>query len=160
MKPQMKENFLQRWSRLKRDPPTVETPPTPPASPEGSPSAPTSLPLPEIDSLEFSSDFTAFMADRVDAGLRRGALQKLFHAEHFNVMDGLDTYIDDYNTFEPISEEMLKNLNQARGLLFDDDKTAAETPEVQPIGTSSPGIDADPPDEAPATQDLAMDKSQ
>jgi hypothetical protein len=35
-------------------------------------------------------------------------------------MDGLDIYIDDYSIADPIPPEMLAQMNQARGLLFDD----------------------------------------
>lgn len=158
----MKENFLQRWSRLKRDPPTpaAATPPTPQAGAGGAPAAPATPALPALDSLEFSSDFTAFMADEVEDGLRRVALQKLFHAGHFNVMDGLDVYIDDYNSFEPIGEEMLNNLNQARGLLFDDEKAAPGAAETTPGESASPRIDADQPDEPVAGKDIVMEKNK
>lgn len=159
MKQRLRENFLRRWSRLKRDPSQLAEKPPTVAALDSSAARPA---LPELDSLEFSSDFTAFMAEEVDAGLRRVALKKLFHAEHFNVMDGLDTYIDDYNTFEPISAEMLKNLNQARGLLFDDTAAAENTdpPVATALDTGAAGIAADPPDDAPATRDTATDENQ
>ncbi|MCX7175080.1 MAG: DUF3306 domain-containing protein [Proteobacteria bacterium] len=156
----MKENFLQRWSRLKRDPPTAELSPAPSAASGVAPGAPAAPALPAPDSLEFSSDFTGFMADEVEDGLRRVALQKLFHAEHFNVMDGLDVYIDDYNSFEPIGEELLKNLNQARGLLFDDQTPVLEAAEEIPEETDSPCVETDLPDEPPASKDKSMDKDQ
>lgn len=156
----MKENFLQRWSRLKRDPPTAENPPSARAAGGVAPGAPATPTLPALDSLEFSSDFSGFMADEVEDGLRRVALQKLFHAEHFNVMDGLDVYIDDYNSFEPIGEELLKNLNQARGLLFDDQTAVREAAEDTPQETGSPCVETDFPDEPPASDDKTMDKDQ
>lgn len=158
----MKENFLQRWSRLKLDPapPSANTPPAPSASTAAIPGVSAPQALPALDSLEFSSDFSAFMADEVEDGLRRVALQKLFHAEHFNVMDGLDVYTEDYNSFEPIGEELLRNLNQARGLIFDDEESAAETTEAAPLETGAPRIDADQPDDPPASQDIIMDKNQ
>ena len=58
-------------------------------------------------------------------------MKTLFADPHFNVMDGLDIYIDDYSLSEPIPEAMLATLNQARGLLFDAPEEAwpaAETP--------------------------------
>jgi len=158
----MTENFLQRWSRLKRDPPAAaeaETPAAPRPSADVSPGAPATPQLPALDSLEFSSDFTAFMGDEVEDGLRRVALQKLFHAEHFNVMDGLDVYVDDYNSFEPIGEEMLRNLNQARGLIFDEDKPGLESTEVTPVEGAQSSVAPAPSDEPNATQDIAVDKN-
>jgi hypothetical protein len=52
----------------------------------------------------------ASSADRVDAGLKRAALKKLFHTEHFNTMDGLDVYIEDFSVFEPLPQSMVAQL--------------------------------------------------
>ena len=156
----MKENFLRRWSRLKRDPPTPKdvaaAAPQQPAGASGA--APAAEPLPTLESLDFSSDFSVFMAHEVEDGLRRAALQKLFHAKHFNVMDGLDVYIDDYNSFEPIGEELLNNLNQARGLLFDDPSEALEVAEAAPAEAGPSRIDAVLPDESTTREHNALDR--
>ena len=94
-----KDPFLTRWSRRKLE---VAKAPV----------------LPALDSLTFESDFTAFMHAKVDEGVKRAALKKLFSDPRFNVMDGLDTYIDDYTKNEGISEEMLKSLKHSRTTLF------------------------------------------
>ena len=53
-------------------------------------------------------------------------MKKLFSDPHFNVMDGLDTYIDDYGKPDPIPLSMLRRMNQAAVLgLFDDEVDAA-----------------------------------
>jgi hypothetical protein len=70
--------------------------------------------LPPIDSLTFESDFTAFMKPDVDPSLKRLALKKLLRDPRFNVMDGLDTYIDDYSKPDPIDPDVVKQLMQAR----------------------------------------------
>ena len=70
--------------------------------------------LPPIESLTPQSDFTPFMRPDVEPSLRAAALRKLFADPHFNVMDGLDTYIDDYSKPDPISPDVVKLLNQAR----------------------------------------------
>jgi hypothetical protein len=44
-------------------------------------------------------------------------MKKLFTDPHFNVMDGLDIYIDDYTKFEPIPAAMLAMLVHAKPLL-------------------------------------------
>jgi hypothetical protein len=45
-------------------------------------------------------------------------MKKMFFSDpHFNVMDGLDIYIGDYNTFEPIPPAMLAMLAHAKPLL-------------------------------------------
>jgi hypothetical protein len=53
----------------------------------------------------------------VNEDVRRAALKKLFSDPHFNVMDGLDTYIDDYSKTEPIPAAMLASLRQAQNIL-------------------------------------------
>ena len=68
------------------------------------------------------SDFARFVAPNVDPAVRNAAMKKLFADPHFNVMDGLDTYIDDYNKFEPIPRSMLRQMVNARALgLLDDE---------------------------------------
>jgi hypothetical protein len=74
-------------------------------------------PLPDVDSLTFDSDFTAFMAKDVDADIKRAALRKLLRDPRFNVMDGLDVYIDDYTREDPIPPSMLARLEHAVAVL-------------------------------------------
>jgi uncharacterized protein DUF3306 len=106
-----KAPFLSRWSRRKLE--VAKAPAA--AAPAAAADAPV---LPALDSLTFESDFTAFMHAKVDEGVKRAALKKLFSDPRFNVMDGLDTYIDDYTKNEGISEEMLKTLKHSRTTLF------------------------------------------
>ncbi|TRZ69982.1 MAG: hypothetical protein D4S02_01220 [Rhodocyclaceae bacterium] len=74
-------------------------------------------------------------------------------------MDGLDVYVDDYNTFEPIGEELLRNLNQARGLIFDDERPGLEFTEETPVAGEPSRTEAVPSDDAPAIEDIAVDKN-
>ncbi len=67
-----------------------------------------------MESLTFSSDFTAFLRPEVDDNLRRAALKQLFRDPRFNIMDGLDTYIDDYTRADPIAPDVIADL-LARG---------------------------------------------
>ena len=83
---------------------------------------PAPAPLPPVESLTFDSDFTAFLKADVDESLKRAALKKLLRDPRFNVMDGLDTYIDDYSKPDPIDPEVVKQLMQAR-FLFNPPKT-------------------------------------
>jgi Protein of unknown function (DUF3306) len=105
-------SFLTRWSRLKRE--VAAEKPEKPANAEARPAAE----LPPVDSLTFESDFSAYLKANVEESVKRAALKKLLHDPRFNVMDGLDTYIDDYTQNEGISEEMLKTLEHARSTLF------------------------------------------
>ncbi len=68
-------------------------------------------PLPSLDSLRgLQSDYHEFLKPDVDPGLQRAALKKLFSDPHFNQMDGLDVYIDDYGKFEPMSAAVAASL--------------------------------------------------
>ena len=109
------DGFLGRWSRLKteaREAPTVAPAPTPArADTEKAPE------LPSIETLSIESDFRGFFHPKVDEDVRRAALRKLFSDPHFNVMDGLDVYIDDYSKSDPIPAAMLASLKQAQRIL-------------------------------------------
>src|SRR5204862_2299345 len=117
-----KEPFLSRWSRRKldsaKDPaaspevaPETKAPPAAAAPAAAPPAASTNLP--PVDTLKgLASEYQDFLRPEVNEKLRQSALKKLFHDPHFNVMDGLDTYIDDYSKPDPIPEEMLKSLKQ------------------------------------------------
>jgi Protein of unknown function (DUF3306) len=99
--------FLARWSRLKK---AAET------APEVDLSDPEAL----LANLTPDGDFAVFLREEIGEEVRRKALRTLFADPRFNVMDGLDIYIDDYSVADPIPEEMLAMMNQARGLLFDE----------------------------------------
>ena len=102
-----KQDFLRRWSRLKHESAAQKS-----VAKEEAPQ------LPALDSLNFESDFKAFMHSKVEESVKRSALKKLFSDPRFNVMDGLDTYIDDYTKAEPITEELLARLEHARQTLL------------------------------------------
>ncbi len=100
--------------------------------------------LPPVDTLTSESDFTAFMRPGVDEVQKRGALKKLFSDPRFNVMDGLDTYIDDYTKPDPVEPSLARELLSR--LTFD---TSAMLPvaTVDPIAaqdeTREPGAQGD-----------------
>lgn len=139
-----KEKFLSRWSRLKRAVANDASAAAP--SPVVAPG--TAAELPPLDTLDFSSDFTGFLQPQVEESMKRAALKKLFHSGQFNTMDGLDVYIDDYNKFEPIPEEMLRQMEQARGLLFprEEEEQPVESPETMAVAVSPEAA----PDESPS----------
>ena len=91
------------------------------------PPAPAAQAGPSEPSPGGGTEYREFFDPQVDEKLRRNALKGLFKDPHFNVMDGLDTYIDDYSIADPIPEAMLRRLNQAKELfLFDEEKKTAE----------------------------------
>lgn len=118
---------LSRWSRLKRaggdaataaPVPAIETPADPGTTSHGvAPPDPVDPPLPALSSVSLAEDFTPFMQAKVPQALRRQALKALFKEPHFNVMDGLDTYIDDYTQFEPISPEVMSTLSSWKAIM-------------------------------------------
>ncbi len=122
-----KEKFLSRWSRLK-----AESKELPEQRPEREPQTPAPV-LPEVDKLTADSDFTGFMHPKVEDTLRRVALKKLFSDPHFNVADPFEPYSGDWTVGEPISDELLAQLNQARTLIFNEvSKEPKAVPEAPP----------------------------
>ncbi len=75
------------------------------------------------------SDFSRFVAPGVDGEVKNAALRKLFGDPHFNVMDGLDTYIDDYNKPDPLPLSSLRKMAQAAFLGLVDPEPSA-TPDT------------------------------
>ena len=141
--------FLSRWARRKEqvqsgvavlpEAPTAVVSPMPVSMPL--PDAPAAAPAPstiEVDApplptlqdvalLTRESDYSRFVAPGVGNDVRNAAMKKLFTDPHFNLMDGLDTYIDDYGKPDPLPLAMLRQMNQAKFLgLFDDEDEAAE----------------------------------
>ncbi len=154
------ENFLARWSRRKQDsrreekaPERPAAAPAPAGTPAAAPSRAAAAPeLPSIDSLKgLASEYRDFLDPAVDESLRRSALKKLFHDPHFNVMDGLDVYIDDYSKPDPVPESMLKELLARHRTFTDRPETEtedrADTPAAAP--QALPASDAGGP-ESPA----------
>ena len=136
--------FLSRWSRRKEQVrqgvAVAELPPVPvvaPAQPAASaaaavapavsaePPAPT---LADAAQLTPASDFTRFVARGVDPSVKNAALKTLFTDPHFNVMDGLDTYIEDYGLPDPLPLAMLRQMTGARmlGLFTDEPEEKSE----------------------------------
>ncbi|GAA0407292.1 hypothetical protein GCM10009133_14900 [Cocleimonas flava] len=58
--------------------------------------------MPDIETLDESSDYSGFMSTGVSEGLRTMALRKLFKSKVYNVRDGLDDYDGDYTFFEKL----------------------------------------------------------
>ena len=76
----------------------------------------------DVQSLTKDSDYTQFMAGEVAPEVKNAAMKKLFADPHFNVMDRMDVYIDDYGQSDPIPQAMLRQMVSAKFLnLFEDD---------------------------------------
>jgi hypothetical protein len=155
--------FLARWSQRKSlarqggeaslpdEPERHVTPPAQPAvatstPPPESPELPPPPTLADVAQLTPASDFSRFVAQGVQPEVKNAALKTLFSDPHFNVMDGLDTYIDDYSLPSPLPASMLKKMAQARFLGL-----VAEDPEALTQAAADPPADAAAllPDEDP-----------
>jgi hypothetical protein len=82
----------------------------------GTESKPPELTLADVARLTRESDFSPFVKGDVSTEVKNAALKKLFSDPHFNVMDGLDVYIDDYSVPDPLPASMLAKMAQARFL--------------------------------------------
>ncbi len=105
--------------------PTAQAPATlaPGASPPDAPALPD---LDDVAKLTRESDYSPYVNLQVDPQVRNAAMKKLFSDPHFNVMDGLDTYIDDYGKPDPLPLSMLRQMTSARALGLFADEEAAE----------------------------------
>ena len=155
------DHFLSRWSRRKT---AAKAGPAVPAAAAVPAPAVTQLPaqtadvlpdkagaqLPPIESLTPESDFSPFMQADVAEHLKRRALKTLFQDPRFNVMDGLDVYIDDYSKPDPLPEGWLEKMNQVARLgeyRAPEEEAAAE--EVEPAEAAPAGTTAEiqPPEQ-------------
>jgi hypothetical protein len=158
-----KEAFLERWSRMKQE--AKDQPPEKAPDQTVDPKAPPPE-LPPVDKLTIDSDFRAFFHPKVGEDVRRAALKKLFSDPRFNVMDGLDVYIDDYSKTEPIPPAMLAGLRQAQNILQWakedaeerkkkelEQEAAAARQKLEPPATQAAPVQpwADTPEAVPAT---------
>ena len=118
-------------------------------------------PLPTLDqarALTPKSDFQPFMQPGVASDVRNAAVKQLFTDPHFNVMDGLDIYIGDYNTPDPMPAGMLQKMVGAQllGLLDKPDEAATPTvgkvDAVLPGGSPAAGL-SENPEQSPAAQE-------
>ena len=162
------DGFFARWSRRKVGQQEGGVPPETPAvqpavaeaaaavpAPQAVPPPAAEAPPPTLDdvaALAPGDEVSRFVARGVDEAVKRAAMRKLFADPHFNIMDGLDIYIDDYSLPDPIPAAMLRGLNQSRSLgLFadaDEDKPQAQ---AAPAAGTIPDQDAEP-QAAPAAE--------
>ncbi|VTU18651.1 DUF3306 domain-containing protein [Variovorax sp. RA8] len=169
----MSDGFFERWSRRKQQAREGEVPdepvempepdapvapvagaagphPSPPTEGEGEvPPAPT---LADAEALNAESDFKPFLASNVAPEVKNAALKKLFADPHFNVMDGLDTYIDDYSVSTPVPESVLRQMASAKFM-----KLFEEQPDKNPEGDAMPDVAQSTSMEPVPSQPVATD---
>jgi hypothetical protein len=147
----MADGFLGRWSKRKLDAredalagqqtDDVAAPiaAAMPAVPAPQPPLPAPVPTPppltleDVKALTADSDFSRFVAPDVAPEVKTAAMKKLFTDPRYNVMDGLDVYVDDYTKADPIPESMLRKLASAQFLRLFEEKDGNE-------GTNTPAV--------------------
>jgi Protein of unknown function (DUF3306) len=130
----MADGFLGRWAKRKEavrkgeevaPEPVKEvearvSPPQPApadlASPPVEAQAPPPPTLEDVQALTADSDFSRFVKPDVSPEVKNAAMKKLFSDPHFNVMDRLDTYIDDYGKPDPLPPEWLRQMASVKFL--------------------------------------------
>lgn len=163
----MADGFLSRWSRRKLGEDTepekksdeltkekLAVSPQAQQQPTGIEDAPPPASLDDLEKMDrFAPDFSAFMQPGVDPVVQQAAMKKMFSDPHFNIMDGLDIYIDDYSKPDPIPLEMLKRMVQSDmlNIFRKDDDGEPETASV--VSIDHPGSQ-DPTLPAPDQTDL------
>jgi hypothetical protein len=164
------DSFFSRWSRRKAQvrsgepvqepaPPTaasaavapVVAVPAEPAPPVAEPAPPPPT-LEDTQTLTPASDFSRFVAKGVSPEVRNAAVKKLFADPHFNVMDGLDIYIDDYSKPSPLSAADMAQMVSAQFLKLVDDPEGRDKQKPVDPAPEAAAADAcaEPP---PATED-------
>ena len=142
----MADGFLGRWSRRKAGKEAekdiqldkkveafkeaTEKPSSALPTEMSSEEAPPPATLEDVAKIDrFDPDFSAFMKPNVDPAVQQAALKKMFTDPHFNIMDGLDIYIDDYSKPDPLPPGMLERMVQSDMLNLFRKKTEEATPQ-------------------------------
>jgi hypothetical protein len=170
------DNFFSRWSRRKvqvrtGEPLPPEPPPPPPVAvvvpaavvvpvapaasvAEPAPEPPPALTLDDVARLTPDSDYSAFVARSVSPDVRNAAVKKLFTDPHYNIMDGLDIYIDDYSKPSPLSAADMARMVGAQFLKLVDDPN-----EPKPVATTITEPQTEPPEEVARAESEAEEAS-
>jgi hypothetical protein len=138
--------------------------PVPPETPE--PEVPE---LPPVETLDFNSDYTAFLAKNVPEALRRAALRKLWASDPVLAnLDGLNDYDEDFNVIDQAItlaqssyrpglgylDEAEHKLKEAEKKLAQVDKALGGPAESQAEAASSARADDDVSDYAAAEEEI------
>ena len=143
-----------------RPPEAGGTPPAdsrtgPTAHTDGGPALPT---LDDAAALTPESDFKPFMQRAVAPEVKNAAMKKLFADPHFNIMDGLDIYIDDYSQPSPLSAADLKSMVAAQFIKLVEEEVpatpaAAQSQPLPATDDTPPGLTGTPSTQGPEPHD-------
>src|SRR5262249_48517864 len=89
--------------------------------------------------------------------VKNAALKKLFTDPHFNRMDGLDVYIDDYSIPSPLPQHLLAKMAQAKflGLVKDEAEETLARLADSPAGPEGQEAPARAVSDAPRAESIA-----
>ena len=130
------KSFLSRWSRLKKEQSSTpvadpaeqterpleaqnnEAEITEPLTDDQAENQPNNIEpepltdedMPDIESLNEESDYSAFLSPGVSDELRNLALRKLFNLPQFNIVDGLNDYDDDFSKMPALSQAVVSKM--------------------------------------------------
>ena len=152
------DGFLERWSRRKRGEGSPGAPETETAEPSGGRSGPPPAgarptavgpppseadsesgdpeviaKLPDLDTLDEDSDYTAFLQDGVPDALRRQALRKLWRSNPVLAnLDGLNDYDEDYSLLGMVAENIKTLYKVGKGYLTEDEDETEDLVAAKP----------------------------
>ncbi len=75
------------------------------------------IPLPDPATLSLADDFSVVLRAKVPEALKRQAMRQLFEQPHFNVVDGLNVYMEDFNAIPEFPRDELALPRHAREVL-------------------------------------------
>ncbi len=145
------QGFLNRWARRKAAHPEAEGP-----GPEAAPAAAESedpplseeeivAQLPDIDSLDETSDFTPFLQQGVPDLLRRKALRVLWRSNPvFANLDGMNEYDEDYTLATSALQAVKTAYQVGKGFITDEERAEMDADSAAPAGDDdSPAPEAE-----------------
>lgn len=165
----LQEQFITRWSRLKRA--AHESLPEPEnvadavdasalatsADPQIDIQTLTDADMPPLESLDKDSDYRGFLSEKVSETLRKQALRKLFHSPEFNVRDGLDDYDEEYTHFAKLGDIVTADMRhqletEAKRLReFAENESEIQTQTTITSAVDIPGLDVQREAEQPTS---------
>jgi hypothetical protein len=168
------QGFLSRWSQRKRaaeesaekaavDPGAAEDREAAAGQAEPAGEAPVRPEdLPDIDTLDATSDFKVFMKQGVPSSLKRKALNKLWHSDpFFNEICMLDDYNLDYTDAAMVVPNLKTLYQVGKGMVLPDAPADVELAEDRAEGEDrageTPQVTAET---APATSDAAAERGE
>ncbi len=124
--------------------------------------------MPDLETLDESSDYAGFMSKNVSDMLRKMALRKLFASESYNVRDGLDEYDGDYTNFEKLDPSVvttdMKHMFEVEAKRLAEKLKAEEQEKTQALADSNEGMEVvvtnsdDYTEDDDSSDKLALDK--